>query len=265
MSSSPKKPVRKPARKPAPGRPGDPAREGERLQKVLAAAGVASRRAAEELIEAGRVTVNGRVVKVQGMRVDPKVARIEVDGDRIAVDPAYEYVMLNKPEGIVSTVRDPQGRPTVRSLVDSEHRLYPVGRLDIDTTGLVLLTNHGELAHRLTHPRYRVERVYVALVHGNPTAETLRRLEKGIELVDGMARARRARPLARASDRTRLEITMTEGRKHEVRRLLEAVGYPVEQLARTAFGPLKLGRLRVGHSRALRPDEVGLLLKATAL
>jgi 23S rRNA pseudouridine2605 synthase len=232
---------------------------------VLAAAGVASRRAAEELIAAGRVQVDGAVVRVMGTRVDPARARIEVDGERVDVDRSREYLVLNKPSGVVTTARDPVGRPTVVQLVRARGRVYPVGRLDADTTGLLLLTSHGELAHRLTHPRYRIPRTYLADVRGTPSREALDRLRAGVGLEDGIARASAVRVRRRAGGRSQVEITVTEGRKHEVRRMLEAVGHPVSALARIAFGPLSLGDLKVGKSRRLSPAEIGRLLAATGL
>jgi 23S rRNA pseudouridine2605 synthase len=164
----------------------------DRLQKVMAAAGIASRRASEVLISAGRVTINGRVAEL-GDRVDPDVDVVEVDGDRVIVDTTLHYLMLNKPRGVVSTTHDPEGRPTVMDLVNLEERLYPVGRLDQDTEGLLLLTNDGELANRLLHPSFEVERTYLALVPGPVRRETLRRLTEGVELDDGLARPRRVR------------------------------------------------------------------------
>lgn len=238
---------------------------GERLQKVLAGAGVASRRASEELIVAGRVSVDGRVVTRLGTRVDPSSARIEVDGRRIAVSPDYEYILLNKPAGIVTSAKDPHGRTTVVDLVRSSVRLFPVGRLDADTQGLVLLTNHGELAHRLTHPRFQIQRVYIAEVRGSPASEVLERLLRGVRLEDGYARAVQARVIETGRARAQLEITMTEGRKHEVRRMLLAVGHPVTQLARTRYGPLGIRGLASGTSRRLTPAEIGELLKAVGL
>ncbi len=235
------------------------------MQKVLAAAGVASRRASEELIEQGRVSVDGEVVRVQGKRVDPARARIEVDGSRINVDPRHEYLLLNKPAGVVTTARDPQRRPTVVDLVRPKARVYPVGRLDVDTHGLVLLTSHGALAHRMTHPRYQMPRRYVAEVRGVPNQAALRRLERGVRLADGPARAKAVRVTRRSSRRAHLEITMTEGRKHEVRRMMEAVGHPVLDLVRVGFGPLRLGRLRTGEWRPLTAAEVGKLLAAVGL
>jgi 23S rRNA pseudouridine2605 synthase len=231
-----------------------------RLGKFLAHAGVASRRAAEQLVFAGRVTVGGEVVR------DP--ARDVADGDAVAVDgePAalerrQVVYALNKPAGYVSTAKDPQGRPTVVSLVHSRERLYPVGRLDADTTGLLLLTNDGELAHRLMHPSFEVPRVYRAQVRNAPLREpALRRLREGVKLDDGVtapAGVRRLTP-------DRLEIVLHEGRKRQVRRMLEAVGHRVVSLERTAFGPLRLGDLPLGRARLLKPAEVEALRKAAS-
>lgn len=231
----------------------------------MAAAGVASRRAAEELIAAGRVRVDGAVVRTQGTRVDPARARIEVDGERINVSTRYEYVLLNKPAGVVSTVNDPQGRRTVLDLAGARQRVYPVGRLDAETTGLLLLTNHGELAHRLAHPRYQVPRVYLAEVRGAITKDAERNLVKGVRLEDGWARAKAVRVRTRAPGRSQVEVTMTEGRKHEVRRMFEAVEFPVIRLARTGFGPLRLRGLPAGATRRLSAEEVGRLLETVGI
>jgi 23S rRNA pseudouridine2605 synthase len=235
--------------------------EGERLQKVLAAAGVASRRACEELIAAGRVTVDG-VVAHLGQRVDPTSADVRVDGERVNVDPQRVYAMLNKPRGYVTTASDPEGRPTVFDLVDAGVRLFSVGRLDRETEGLLLLTNDGELAHALQHPSFEVERTYLAQIAGTPRREHLRALRDGVELEDGPARARRVRVLSEAHGRTLLELVLTEGRKHEVRRLLDAVGFPVQRLARTAFDGVELGDLRQGRWRPLDQAEIGRLYAA---
>lgn len=242
-----------------------PPDEGVRLQKVLAAAGIVSRRGAEELIAAGRVRVDGRLVTRLGTRVDPETARIEVDGRRVGVASGDEYFALNKPAGVVSTARDPQGRRTVVSLVPAEGRVYPVGRLDADTQGLILLTNHGELAHRLTHPRFQIPRTYVADVDGVVTRETLERLRRGVRLEDGVARPVSVAVLRTGRDRTQLEVVMTEGRKREVRRMLASVGHPVRGLVRTSFGPIALGTLRSGRARRLTADEVGSLLSSVGL
>ncbi len=230
----------------------------DRLQKVMAAAGIASRRASEVLISAGRVTINGRVAEL-GDRVDPDVDVVEVDGDRVIVDTTLHYLMLNKPRGVVSTTHDPEGRPTVMDLVNLEERLYPVGRLDQDTEGLLLLTNDGELANRLLHPSFEVERTYLALVPGPVRRETLRRLTEGVELDDGLARPRRVRVAEEHRGKALLEVVMTEGRKHEVRRMLAAVGAPVERLARVAFGGVELGDLRQGKWRFLDRPEIAKL------
>jgi 23S rRNA pseudouridine2605 synthase len=232
--------------------------EPQRLQKVLAAAGVASRRACEELIAAGRVTVNGEVAEL-GSRCDPSEDVVELDGERVNVDPDRVYVMLNKPRGVVTTADDPQGRPTVVDLVELPQRLYPVGRLDQDTEGLLLLTNDGELTHRLLHPSYEVERVYVALVPGPVRKRSLAQLREGVELDDGLARARRARVLGEERGKALVELVLTEGRNREVRRMLGALGLTVERLARVAYGGVELGELRQGNWRFLTQAEVGAL------
>jgi 23S rRNA pseudouridine2605 synthase len=229
-----------------------------RLGKFLASAGVASRRAAEELIRAGRVTMAGAVV------TDP--ARDVGEGDVVALDgapvgaPVGRVVYaVNKPPGVVSTARDPQGRPTVVSLVPAGVRLYPVGRLDIDTTGLILLTNDGDLAHRLTHPSFEVPKTYRAVVSKPPVRErALRALRAGIELDDGPSLPARARRIGADT----LEITLREGRKRQVRRMCEAVGHPVRRLERVRFGPFELGTLREGAFRELTPDEISALRRA---
>jgi 23S rRNA pseudouridine2605 synthase len=234
----------------------------ERLQKVLAAAGVASRRASEDLIVAGRVTVNGVRARI-GDKVDPVTDIVEVDGERVKVDPDLVYVMLNKPQGVVTTTSDPEGRQTVSDLISLDERLYPVGRLDQDTEGLVLMTNDGTLVHHLLHPSFEVERVYLALVPGPVRREPLRRLTEGIELDDGLARARRVREVESSRGRALLEIVMTEGRKREVRRMLAEVGLPVERLARVAFGGVELGDLRQGRWRFLNNTEISRLYAAS--
>lgn len=239
--------------------------EGVRLQKVLASAGIASRRAAEAMITEGRVSVDGVIVVELGTRVNPSTARVEVDGERIGVRPGHEYVLLNKPEGAITTASDPQGRKTVLDLVRSKRRLFPVGRLDADTTGVLLLTDDGELAHRMAHPRYMIERIYVAKVVGKMTPAAVNRLADGVRLDDGPAKAKRVRVRAEARRSTQIEITMTEGRKHEVRRMLEFVGHPVTELVRVGFGPLRLGGLVVGQSRLLTPTEVGELYRLVGL
>lgn len=230
----------------------------ERLQKVMAAAGVGSRRACEVLIADGRVTVDGEVAQL-GDKVDPNAADVRVDGERINVDPELVYLLLNKPRGYVTTADDPQGRPTVFDLVRVPQRLFTVGRLDIDSEGLLLLTNDGRLAHQLMHPSYEVERTYVVQVAGKPSRRQLSELTDGVELEDGPAAAASVRLLGDAKGRSLLEIVMTEGRKHEVRRLLDAVGFPVERLARVAYGGVELGDLGQGNSRPLTQKEIGAL------
>jgi 23S rRNA pseudouridine2605 synthase len=230
-----------------------------RLAKFLAHAGVASRRAAEELIADGRVTVQGGVVTDPARDVDEDAA-VALDGRPVAIEPR-EVHLVNKPAGVVSTARDTHGRPTVTELVDSKLRLYPVGRLDADTTGLILLTNDGELANRLTHPRYGVEKVYRARVRPDRIHQAaLDELRRGVELEDGLTAAARVG----MAEPGVVEIAIREGRKRQVRRMLEAVGHRVVELERIAFGPLELKGLAPGESRRLGPDEVeGLWAAAT--
>jgi 23S rRNA pseudouridine2605 synthase len=226
-----------------------------RLAKYLAAAGVASRRAAEEVIGAGRVTVNGETVTDPATDVDAQDA-IVVDGTAVTHDQPRVVYAVNKPAGVVSTARDPQGRPTVVSLVGSDARLYPVGRLDIDTTGLILLTNDGQLAHALTHPRFEVEKTYRALVANPPVRErALKALRAGIELDDGRTSPAGVRLLTADT----LELTIHEGRRHQVKRMCEHVGHPVRRLQRIRFGGLELGNLKSGAHRRLTPAEIELL------
>ncbi len=232
----------------------------ERLQKVLARAGLGSRRACEELIAEGRVRVNGEVAEL-GMRVDPDTDAVEVDGTRLPVAEEHVYIALNKPVGYVTTARDPQGRPTVLDLMPEEPRLFPVGRLDIDTAGLLLLTNDGDFALRMTHPRYGVPKTYVAEVRGSLGQRHLRRLRSGIDLTDGRARADAVRLLGRKADRSLLEIVVKEGRKRMVRRMLDAIGVSVSALVRTQIGPQELGRLKEGSWRKLGGQEVLALLR----
>ncbi|HKE80520.1 MAG TPA: pseudouridine synthase [Solirubrobacteraceae bacterium] len=228
-----------------------------RLAKHLAHAGVASRRAAEGLIGEGRVTVNGEVVRDPARDVTGDEA-IAVDGEAVRAPGARVVYALNKPAGVVSTARDTHGRRTVVDLVPSSQRLYPVGRLDADTTGLILLTNDGDLAYALTHPRFEVPRTYRARVEGRPGERALRALRHGVELDDGRTAPARAR-LVGAHE---LELTIHEGRKRQVRRMCEAVGHRVVALQRIAFGPLRLGDLRPGHHRRLTAAEVERLRRA---
>jgi 23S rRNA pseudouridine2605 synthase len=227
---------------------------------VLAAAGVGSRRASEELIASGRVSVDGRIVRELGTRVDPDSAVIRVDGLRVATAPGHVYLALNKPRGVVSAMHDSRGRPTVGELVaDRTERLFHVGRLDADTEGLLLLTNDGELAHRLAHPSYAVAKTYLAEVSGTVGRQVGRQLRAGVELDGRVVTVDGFRLLDVGAGRSLVELVVHEGRKHVVRRLLAAVGHPVRRLVRTAVGPVQLGNLRAGHTRRLRRDEVGQL------
>ncbi len=234
----------------------------EKLQKVIARSGVASRRRSEMLIQERRVTVDGVVAHV-GMRVDPSVVTVEVDGSVIPVDPTFEYYLLNKPVGTVSTADDPQGRETVVNLIPTEQRIYPVGRLDQDSAGLLILTNDGALTARLTHPRYNLPKVYNVLVQGSVSTSVLNRFTAGIELDDGLAVAQSARVVDRSSSQTMLELVLTEGRNREVRRMADAVGHEVISLFRIAIGPIRDGGLRSGMWRKLTSDEVRSLYDAT--
>jgi len=224
---------------------------GEKLQKVLARSGLASRRVCEEMIDEGRVTVNGRVAML-GARVDAETDVVEVDGAPVGVAPGLVYYLLNKPVGVVSTAHDPQHRPTVVQMVPQDHRVFPVGRLDTDTEGLLILTNDGPLTQRLTHPSFGVEKEYLAEVEGEPTAGVLRALRDGVELDDGLTAPARV-ALVNA---TTIRLTIHEGRNRQVRRMLEAVGHPVRRLVRTRVGPLSDRHLRPGTWRELHPSEV---------
>ncbi|TDD95795.1 pseudouridine synthase [Jiangella asiatica] len=240
---------------------------GVRLQKVLASAGVASRRASEALISAGRVEVDGKVVRTLGTRVDPARAVIKVDGSRITTTEAgLVHLALNKPVGVVSTMNDPEGRPDLTGyVIGRRERLFHVGRLDTDTEGLILLTNDGELAHRLAHPSYEVLKTYVAEVPG-PVAPGLgRELRAGIELEDGPVRVDGFRVVGRSGTRVMVEVVLHEGRKHIVRRLLDSVGHPVKRLVRTHIGPVAMGDLRPGNTRKLTREEVAKLYREVGL
>ena len=223
-----------------------------RLNAWLARAGVASRRGADELIKAGRVTVNGEPGQLNTFVAARD--RVELDGAPLSKQ-KLTYVLLHKPAGVVTTARDPGGRPTVVGLVDHPARVVPVGRLDADTTGALLLTNDGELAHKLAHPRYEVDKVYVATVEGEPSAAALAALEHGVELDDGRTAPARARRLGPG----RVELTLHEGRKHQAKRMLAAVGYPVLRLHRTAYAGLTVEGLEPGQWRELEPSEVDRL------
>jgi 23S rRNA pseudouridine2605 synthase len=240
--------------------------DGIRLQKVLAQAGVASRRAAEELIAAGRVSVDGRVVREMGRRVDPHTAVVHVDGSRIVLREDLVYLALNKPRGMLSTMSDDRGRPCVGDLVaERGDRLFHVGRLDADTEGLLLLTNDGGLGHRLMHPSYEMEKTYLAEVMGQVPRDLGRRLRDGIQLDDGPVAVHGFRLVDSHAGRSLVELVIHEGRKHVVRRLLDVVGHPVQRLVRTAIGEVALGSQRPGKIRALNHAEVGSLFRAVGL
>jgi 23S rRNA pseudouridine2605 synthase len=234
---------------------------GERLQKVLAKAGLGSRRACEQLIEAGRVEVNG-VVATLGRRVDPERDRVTVDGVTIPVRSGFVYYLLNKPAKVVTTASDPEGRPTVVELVPPEPRVFPVGRLDWDTEGLLVLTNDGDLAHGLTHPSRGVPKTYLAEVTGVPSRGAVRRLREGVDLDDGRTAPAQARVAQTTPTGAALEIVIHEGRNRQVRRMCEAVGHPVRRLVRTRFGPLRDNRLAPGQWRPLTQPEIRALYAA---
>lgn len=240
--------------------------EGVRLQKVLAAAGVGSRRACEALIEQGRVSVDGALVREQGLRVDPDTAVVRVDDMRINTGTTRVYLALNKPRGMVTAMTDPDGRPTVGDLIEQRtDRLFHVGRLDAETEGLLLLTNDGELSHRLTHPSYQVPKTYLAEVLGPVARDVGRRLKAGVELEDGVARVDEFRLTSSSGNRVMLELVLHEGRKHIVRRLLDEVGHPVQRLVRTSVGPVHLADMRAGKLRPLTAQELAGLFAAVGL
>jgi 23S rRNA pseudouridine2605 synthase len=240
---------------------GDPtAAEGVRLQKVLAQAGVGSRRRCEELMARGHVSVNGEITTQMGVRVDPIRDVVHVDGRRIPPPSEHAYVVLNKPRGVVSSMADEQGRPDLSGVVgDRSDRLFHVGRLDTDTSGLLLLTNDGDLAHRLAHPSFEITKTYVALVDGSVGQPVLRRLRDGVQLEDGPAAVDRVVVKDRSRGRSLVELDLHMGRNRIVRRLLAEVGHPVVELTRTAFGPVRLGSLAVGQLRDLTREELGAL------
>ncbi len=239
------------------------AQSGERLQKVLAAAGIGSRRECEQLITDGRVEVDKVVVTQLGTRVDPARQHVRVDGVALT-RPKQAYYVVNKPTGMLSTNRDPEGRPRVIDLIATDERLFCVGRLDKSSEGLMLLTNDGNLANQLTHPRFGVEKTYRASVVGFPTAEHLAQLRKGVHLAEGFARVASVKVRGRHKRGAELEIVLNEGRNREIRRVLARVGHKVLRLKRIAIGPIKIGNLPVGAHRRLTPDEVGLLRSSVA-
>jgi 23S rRNA pseudouridine2605 synthase len=239
---------------------------GARLQKVMAEAGIGSRRYCEELIGEGRVEVDGEIVRRFGARVDPETQVIRVDGRRIPAKAGLAYLAFNKPPKVLTAMSDPHGRKTVADFLgDRSQRLFHIGRLDYDTEGLMLLTNDGELAHRLAHPSFEVAKTYLADVGGQVPRDLGRRLMAGIELDDGVAVADRFRVIDRSGQRALVELTLHEGRKHVVRRMLAAAGHPVTRLVRTDVGPIKLGNLKPGTSRSLSTREIGELYAAVGL
>ncbi|WP_222194865.1 pseudouridine synthase [Modestobacter italicus] len=256
----------------APVHPGDTedtaaeAGEGERLQKVLARAGVGSRRVCEDMIDQGRISVDGQVVRVQGMRVDPDTAVIAVDGRRIDIRNDKVSYAMNKPFGVITSMSDDRGRPTVGEMMgDLAAGLVHVGRLDQDTEGLLLLTTDGELAHRLAHPSYEVKKTYLAQVSGSVPRDMAKRLRKGIELEDGPVKVDSFQVMDTHAGQSVVEVVLHEGRKHIVRRLLAEVGLPVNRLTRTAVGPIELARMRSGTIRKLTRTEVGALHELVGL
>jgi 23S rRNA pseudouridine2605 synthase len=250
---------------------GDPT--GIRLNKLLASAGVASRRAADDLIAAGRVSVDDEVVRTHGTRVDPPRTVVRVDGLRVNLRDDLMHLALNKPRGVLSTMSDERGRPCIADFVADRvagsstraGRLFHVGRLDADSEGLLLVTNDGELAHRLTHPSYEVPKTYLAEVPAPVARDLGRRLRDGIELPDGPVRVDRFRVVDAAAGRALVEVVLHEGRKHVVRRMLAAADHPVSRLVRTAIGPVQLGSQRAGKVRPLTRDELGALYRLVGL
>jgi 23S rRNA pseudouridine2605 synthase len=246
-----------------------PSPEGVRLQKVLSQAGIASRRAAELMITAGRVEVDGHVVTELGTRVDPHLSVVRVDGARVMLDDTLVHLALNKPRGMHSTMSDDLGRPCIGDLIEHRVRgnkkLIHVGRLDADTEGLILLTNDGELAHRLTHPSYEIPKTYVAMVNGTVPRGLGKTLRAGVELEDGPVAVDDFAVVDSVPGKTMVRVTLHEGRKRIVRRLLAEVGHPVQSLVRTEIGAVSLGNQRPGSIRPLRRDEIGALYKAVGL
>ncbi len=240
--------------------------DGIRLQKLLAQAGIGSRRACEDLITAGRVMVDEQVVRELGVRVDPNRVAIHVDGLRVQLDESKVYLAINKPLGVVSTMDDERGRPALSDFVGQrKERLFHIGRLDIDTEGLLLLTNDGELAHRLQHPSYGVPKTYLAEIRGPVARDVGKRLRAGVDLEDGTIAVDSFRIVDSQPGKALVEVVLHEGKHHVVRRLLEAVGHPVLQLVRTDVGPIRLGELRSGKVRSLTRDEVGRLYSVVGL
>ncbi|MBO1750346.1 rRNA pseudouridine synthase [Actinotalea sp. BY-33] len=240
--------------------------EGVRLQKVLAGAGLGSRRACEEIIAKGRVTVDGVPVRELGIRVDPRTAVVHVDGMRLQLDSSMVTIALNKPAGVVSTMHDPMGRPTLEQFVaDRPERLFHVGRLDAETEGLLLMTNDGELANRLAHPSHGVPKTYLATVEGRVKGLLAQQLRSGVELEDGVVKVDDYRLVDTTPQTSMVEVVLHEGRNHVVRRLFEEVGHPVTRLLRTRVGPIRLGNLPPGRTRVLGREELGSLMSSVDL
>lgn len=241
--------------------------EGVRLQKVLAAAGLGSRRHCEELIEDGLVEVNGRTIVEQGVRVDPLTDVIRVDGARIPSPRRHLYLAFHKPRGVVSTMDDPQGRSTIADYLGKRSRegLFHVGRLDTPTEGLLLITNDGDFAQRMSHPSHEISKTYVAEVEGVIENVTLRKLGRGVKLEDGPVRPDAVKLIQRGGTRSIVQVVLHEGRNRIVRRMFESVGHPVRRLSRTAIGPVKLGQLPVGELRELNGTELGALMDLAGL
>lgn len=238
----------------------------DRLHKVMARAGIASRRRCEQYIMEGRVKVNGDTVRTLGAKVDPFVDQVEVDGKPVDFSKHHVYIAINKPPGYLTTVKDPFNRPIVLDLLDLPRAgLFPVGRLDKDSEGILLLTNDGDLAYRLTHPRFSVQKTYLVEVRGYPEESIFKCLQRGIILEDGLTAPAQVRLIKRGKDRSIIEIAIREGRKRQVRRMFEKVGHPVKSLKRISIGPLELGDLTSGHHRMLSPSEVYSLQHAVGL
>lgn len=233
-----------------------------RLQKFLATCGVASRRKSEQLIRDGRVRVNNRVVTEMGVKINPEIDLVYVNGKRVILEEEKVYVLLNKPKGYVTTVSDQFGRKKVVDLVDLPYRIFPVGRLDYNTSGLLILTNDGKLTYKLTHPKFEVPKVYIAKVKGHPSRESLCRFEKGLEIGNYITAPAKIKVLKKATDSAHVEITITEGRNRQVRRMCKAIGHPVLELKRIKMGTIHIGNLEVGNWRYLNESEVEYLKQA---
>lgn len=233
----------------------------ERLQKYLASCGVASRRMSEEIIKSGRVAVNGQIVTEMGVKIKIGTDKVTVDGKDITPEEEHVYLMLNKPDGYVTTAHDPQGRPTVLDLVaEVPQRVFPIGRLDVDTEGLLFLTNDGELAYRLTHPKFAVTKVYHALVTGKPSEDKLDRMRNGLKLEDGMTKPCTVKVIRRYNHKTMLEITISEGRNRQVRRMCQAIGNPIIELERVKIENIELSQVKRGQYRKLTLEELAPLM-----